>query len=437
VRAKLHCTVPLHRGIKLALFLSSSSMILYLVWVVLVCQHFANWYAIYFSMYQNPMDFCKIRITNGNDTKLSKMMRACGFHVQRVAAGNQINRFRLHFISSLALLTILYCSLIPEGFKKHLNIGRENMSAYALPGFFPPITYPSPSHSDVGNSSDTTDEASRNVPLHEEDRSTLSTIFRASVDRFYQPLLNASSEPAGKKNTEDKPGIQVKEAKIDPVRLVQCVTQSPRSQSQPSKKSHTRRRNSKERLSDSPQSSPTNRKTTGDEKASCVGTSHDEAIEFELSISFNGRKYTAMRTMQCIVQLRDDLISEMNSKKRWLQMRSSENSFNTADDEDINVQIPEIPPITTGSGFVGRGFTMLHAMVTSYVPAMEGWLDSVMAIVPQDSECLTNFLWEPLPNDLPPMDFTFKSCGSLAPLGSIKELEYNTDDSDSEDEWEG
>jgi hypothetical protein len=312
------------------------------------------------------------------------------------------------------------------------------MSAYALPGFFPPITYPSPSPSDVGDSSATTDEASRNVPLHEEeDRSTLSTIFRASVDRFYQPLLNASSEPAGKKNTEDKPGIQVRKGKIDPVRLVQCVTQSPRSQSQPSKKSHSRRRNSKERLSDSAQSSQKNRNATGDKEASSADSSHDEAIEFELSISFNGRKYTAMRTMQCIVQLRDDLISEMNNKKRWLQMRSSENSFNTADDDDDKyVQIPEIPPIS-GPGFMGRGFTMLHAMVTSYVPAMEGWLDSVMAIVPQDSECLMNFLWEPLPNDLPPPDFTFKSCGSLAPLGSIKELEYNTDDSESEDEWEG
>ena len=46
---------------------------------------------------------------------------------------------------------------------------------------------------------------------------------------------------------------------------------------------------------------------------------HDEAIEFELSISFNGRKYTATRTMQCIVQLRNDLIREMNSRKMWLQ----------------------------------------------------------------------------------------------------------------------
>jgi hypothetical protein len=46
-------------------------------------------------------------------------------------------------------------------------------------------------------------------------------------------------------------------------------------------------------------------------------------------------------------------------------------------------------------GFVGRGFTMLHALVTSYVPVMERWLKNVATIVPQDSECLMNFLWEP------------------------------------------
>eukprot|EP00980_Cylindrotheca_fusiformis_P001693 scaffold388_cov114-Cylindrotheca_fusiformis.AAC.2 len=308
------------------------------------------------------------------------------------------------------------------------------MSAYALPGLFPPLTYPSPSLSDAGDSSTSTEAAGKSA-LHEE-RTTLSTIIRASVDRFYPDLLNTSSESA------TKPGIQVKEAKIDPVRLVQCVTQSNRSQSQSSKKGHARRRSSKDRLGDSPHNSPTRRRNGGGEQKNCVGTPHDEAIEFELSISFNGRKYTATRTMQCIMQLRDDLVSEMNNRKRWLQMRrssaddSSEYSCNTThDDEDMNFQIPEIPPIT-GANFVGRGFAMLHAMVTSYVPTMEGWLHSVMAVVPQDSECLSNFLWEPL-NDTPPMDFTFKSCGSLAPLGSIKELECNTDDSESEDEWEG
>merc|ERR1712194_857617 len=44
----------------------------------------------------------------------------------------------------------------------------------------------------------------------------------------------------------------------------------------------------------------------------------NQAIEFELSITFNGRKYTAKRTMQCIMQLRDDLIREMKHRKQWL-----------------------------------------------------------------------------------------------------------------------
>jgi hypothetical protein len=52
-----------------------------------------------------------------------------------------------------------------------------------------------------------------------------------------------------------------------------------------------------------------------------------------------------------------------------------------------------------GMGFVGRGFTMLHAMVTSYAPVMDRWLKTVMAVVPQDSECLLNFLWEPSCDD--------------------------------------
>ena len=73
---------------------------------------------------------------------------------------------------------------------------------------------------------------------------------------------------------------------------------------------------------------------------------------------------------------------------------------------------------------------MLHAMAKSYVPIMERWLRNVMAIVPKDSECLTNFLWEPLSNESFPLEIPSKSCTSLATLGSIKELDYNTDDDD-------
>eukprot|EP00536_Pseudo-nitzschia_multiseries_P000116 jgi/Psemu1/299859/fgenesh1_kg.2_\ len=117
-------------------------------------------------------------------------------------------------------------------------------------------------------------------------------------------------------------------------------------------------------------------------------------------------------------------------------------------------QIPEIPPFNGSddrdTGFVGRGFTMLHAMVTSYVPVMEGWFKNVMEIVPQDSECLMNFLWEPA-TDMPStncksvldsinnnchavVSSKFKSSPSLSTLDSIKEMDYDTEDNDSEDE---
>jgi hypothetical protein len=198
-------------------------------------------------------------------------------------------------------------------------------------------------------------------------------------------------------------------------------------------------------------------------------TPHDEAIEFELSISLHGRKYTAKRTLQCIVKLRDDLIREMNHRKQWLTRqqqqqrktssssvlhrewmitanREDNNDYNEGEDDGKFVQIPEIPPLTMtpgddkdrpagslmvgGMGFVGRGFTMLHAMVTSYVPVMEHWLKNIILLVPQDSECLLNFLWEPASSSLNE-DFgsILEASNSKTNLsmGSIKELDFEDD----------
>lgn len=172
----------------------------------------------------------------------------------------------------------------------------------------------------------------------------------------------------------------------------------------------------------------------------------------------------------------------MNARRRWLRLRratstdtfvmSLSGSFEETDGttptstvtsgggggmshsigtnpEDMTIEIPEIPPLVDeeesigNSGFVGRGFTMLHALATSYVPVMERWLRNVMTIVPQDSECLMNFLWEPLTtNDVTLMSWevpSSKSCNnnnSLAGLGSIKELDYKTDESEDEDDDE-
>ncbi len=352
------------------------------------------------------------------------------------------------------------------------------MSAYALPGLFPPVS----NSTDCGNDGDRFINTSFQSPLHQQNEaSSFAGLLKASVDLLSVPSFTSSggtkcdvfdssitkSSSSGDTRSEER-GIAVKEAKIDPFRLIQSVTGgSSRNQAQSRKV--MRRRGSRERLSGdstSPQNSPVKRKQAmpfgeddyQQQPNNPKGNPHDDAIEFELSISFNGRKYTATRTLQCITQLRDDLIREMNARRQWLQIRqAASDAFSSVDkksddqdsnhrsnsEEAIRIEIPEIPCMTGderngSSGFVGRGFSMLHAMATSYVPLMERWLRNVMAIVPQDSECLTNFLWEPLSNESFPPDLPSKSCNSLATLGSIKELDYNTDgdtDDDEDDTW--
>lgn len=108
------------------------------------------------------------------------------------------------------------------------------------------------------------------------------------------------------------------------------------------------------------------------------------------------------------------------------------------EEHNLNITIPEIPPIPgdgNGDGrniaLMGRGFTMLQAVATSYVPVMEQWFEDMMAVVPQDSECLTNFLWEPLSNEQ--SQLKCKSCPSLATLGSIQEQDCFGEE--GEDDW--
>jgi len=326
------------------------------------------------------------------------------------------------------------------------------MSAYALPGFFPPIQSSVPKETGNASAPSTNSELSTS-PLHEQDQVDAKSTVEESVGMFsLSPYLLSSTKSSADEAKGNR--IHVTEAKVDPVRLVQSVTQSSRPKGSPSKKTQVRRRSSKDRLEEAiKHSSPNSESSKRGGERDDARSFYDEAIEFALAISFNGRKYTATRTMQRIIQLRDDLIAEMDDRRRWLLLRQSQGKTSSSqyspssgeDCEYVDVEIPEIPPLTgeedgsgVGSGFVGRGFSMLHAMATSYAPAMERWLRGVLDTVPQDSETLMNFLWEPLAHDFPTMESPTKSCGNFVKLGAIKELECATDDdSDSEDEWEG
>ena len=63
---------------------------------------------------------------------------------------------------------------------------------------------------------------------------------------------------------------------------------------------------------------------------------------------------------------------------------------------------------------------------------MEGWLRSVLDVVPEDSECLTNFLWEPVSKKEIQIEFS-KSQNSL---GSIQEMVLAEEDSETESDDE-
>lgn len=386
------------------------------------------------------------------------------------------------------------------------------MSAYALPGLFPPIDSLPPSCSSGPKSivdSTVTDRESasneRSKPLHLQNRDgncnnkCKSRNRRKAIEN--DEIASSSSSKIG--CILHSVAIVVKEAKIDPVRWIQFVTGS-----NPQNYAHQIGKRLRRRVYNSGIGSSMGTRISGQlsaihcetKQSSCSNSKksqQNEAIEFELSITFNGRKYTAKRTMRCIMQLRDDLIREMSGRRHWLiekedlstsshlklmqldncddQVRfaqpsglnvtlSSSDRLETKEDEkDIStdIQIPEIPPFTSGidhtysngdAGFVGKGFTMLDAMVTSYIPVMEGWLKKVMEIVPQDSECLMNFLWEPATemsstcfksvldsisqgNQLCTSSKMLKSSIRLATLGSIKEMDYDSEEEYSENEY--
>lgn len=326
------------------------------------------------------------------------------------------------------------------------------MSAYALPGLFPPIQQSFPK--ETGNASAASINDLNLGPLHEQDKVATQSTVETSAGLFSSspPYLFSQESSESDDSKGDEPGIHVTEAKVDPIRLVQSVTHSSRPKGRSNNKKQLRKRRSKDRLEESAKTRPNSESSSKKREDQGVRSLHDEAIEFALAISFNGRKYTAKRTMQRMIELRDDLIAEMDDRRRWLLLRNSKTasrgSRSSVDDcEYVNVEIPEIPPLAgeedgpgVGAGFVGRGFSMLHAIATSYVPVMEIWLRNVLDVVPQDSETLMNFLWEPLAHEFPDIDSRPKSCMTLATLGSIKELECPTDndsDSEDEDEWEG
>ncbi|KAL9191377.1 hypothetical protein ACHAXT_001083 [Thalassiosira profunda] len=157
------------------------------------------------------------------------------------------------------------------------------------------------------------------------------------------------------------------------------------------------------------------------------------AIEFELSITYQGRKYNATRAFPTFVQLRNDLLKELNGNdegdtkqtsrfnrgKRCAggaRSTCSDSTLNESEDKDgapssdrtdatsERVSVPELPRVSPEnlghagfalSGVARSGFALLQATAQHYCPEMESWMSSVVAAFPC-SQVLSSFLWEPL-----------------------------------------
>mmetsp|Transcript_24567 Transcript_24567/g.37112 ORF Transcript_24567/g.37112 Transcript_24567/m.37112 type:complete len:309 (+) Transcript_24567:1-927(+) len=242
---------------------------------------------------------------------------------------------------------------------------------------------------------------------------SFSTIIASDLTCLSNPpqkTMNEKTESDNNKSTghSKELDISVKEAKIDPMRLMESLTSPTKSRKQKINSCQIEN----------------NLGVKGSHGDDNDDDPHKNAIEFELNISLNGRTYTARRTLPRIIQLRNDLISEMKNSSRnlhnmrqmrWLGRRHHHRK--SADDDEMTVQtvvehvefddedsitIPELPQYFNEEGdssgsFAARGFSKLQILMRSYRPVIEGWLRRVADIVsPTESPSLSTFLWEPL-----------------------------------------
>ncbi|KAL7575807.1 hypothetical protein ACA910_003132 [Epithemia clementina (nom. ined.)] len=233
------------------------------------------------------------------------------------------------------------------------------MSAYALPGLFP--------------------------PLPRQEFSSERSSFNFEDD----------AKPCSSSNYNESPGrvgISVKDAKIDSALLVQSLAQNELS----------------------PTSSPrSRRRTRSDPTREVSSTSKDEAMQFELSVSFGGQRYTTTRSWPSICKFRKDLIRNVRS-----------------------IEIPELPSLHP-PGVLCRSFSFLQNLVCSYAPALEGWLRTVTVLVPPDNPILSHFLHEEEASDMNcyrPVAVEFEKLPSVKHLlNSIEESETEGDDERGDD----
>ncbi|CAB9531713.1 expressed unknown protein [Seminavis robusta] len=153
---------------------------------------------------------------------------------------------------------------------------------------------------------------------------------------------------------------------------------------------------------------------------------YENALVFELEISFVGRTYTTKRTLQQIAQFRSDLTQDLQIQQQWMERSSkhknnlpllddgsSLSSSTSSTDSNDSTMIPDLPRMSD-EGVYGCGFAQMGGMLQSYRPSLEQWFHQVVDHASEADAILADFLWEPLSAKC--MDELHSSLTELGPI---------------------
>ena len=214
------------------------------------------------------------------------------------------------------------------------------MSAYALPGLFPPVGM-----------------FCANDDMH--------SLHEKQMDREVFRNIETS--------------IRVKKTRIDPTKLIESLTQGLSVLGR-------RRKNCRDR------------RFRGRDSAL---SAQEEAMQFELSICHNGRVYTAVRSLARIRRLREDLCRKDGCRQLHYAPTSWSPRARNATDNMLP-ELP--PLVEDNAKVVRLGFVFLQELLQFYAPVLENWFVQILAqdsCNDTDSSCWTDFLYEPATAERP------------------------------------
>lgn len=276
------------------------------------------------------------------------------------------------------------------------------MSAYALPGFFPPL------------------------------ENTLTFANKPAAEKKQQHEDGKEEKVESEPKQQQEPySVVVSDAKLDPMRLIELVKKhakhataalTPAFCSSSTRRKRNNRKQLQRRESDpfpatteTTTSVPTSRSSSAPNLLSNT-IPQEAAVDFVLDISFCGRRYSASRSLSRIRQLRMDLIRE------------------NSDCSGSCCCIPDVPAVDSSTERLG--FARLQdALRSCYRPALHKWFQSILKLfpTPYSSPSLSDFLYESEDN-LSYFESRFLNRSCPAKLDSIEESDSEIDFEDDEDD---